>query len=356
MHRNRNEAGLLNSESSAIHPQRPTIDLAKQPIADEVQFFQFPTRIGKTLAGFSNWLPGKEKSFWGRALLHSSNKMLNSIGNFLFRGLGVMTILELLYGFGIGWIFLFFLPTLPWYFAALALTLPPALFLAYSMMRFKPRFSNFFVGTEGFAIYECDAKTKRIDVAAEVRWDEVTDLIIYAADDHREGEFRGRNYKYYWYNRKNGELVHLIGQQRAKGAATPPHLMLAQVCELQWTQELLKNLEHNIKTHGHELFYLRGNFGEYWHPFIRLNHESITLVRDTVEFTYRFEDIAKIYWEGTNLRIQHKNYEKVMFFFRKGNEDEISIEQLCNRRYFLKALEIMLQAKPNRTFFTKELD
>jgi hypothetical protein len=49
-----------------------------------------------------------------------------------------------------------------------------------------------------------------------------------------------------------------------------------------------------------------------------------------------------MYSKGADLFIEHKNFEKKLFFFKSGNQDSIPLRMLCNRQFFYKAMELLL--------------
>lgn len=321
-----NDKDVRAEDLNAAQGSRPRIDFAKREIPDTVDFFKYPTKIGHTLAGYSDWVKGT------KPIGHKEHL--------------VNLVTSLVVGLGLGALWYFLSAPDDWRIGAVQFAIPTGVALITAFQLNKRRTTNLFIGTEGFAVFECGTKVTDIAVDKELRWDEITDLYTKNKDDYSRSGYRGTYHEYHWYNRKTGKSMCVLRQYQRdgqNGLATPPKLMFAQVCEVQWTDYLLGQLEHNIQANGHETFYLQGKEGSIWPPFIYLNHQGITFIRDGKEYKYLFQDIQRIYWEEETLRIQHKNFEKVLLFFRKGNEEAIFMPQLSNRRYFEQALEKMLR-------------
>ena len=77
-------------------------------------------------------------------------------------------------------------------------------------------------------------------------------------------------------------------------------------------------------------------------PYIQLGIGYITFLHRQENFTYRFNDIKRMYIKGTDLFLEHKNFEKVLFIFKSGNKNSIPLDALSNRQFFIKAAEILL--------------
>ena len=77
-------------------------------------------------------------------------------------------------------------------------------------------------------------------------------------------------------------------------------------------------------------------------PYIRIGIGFITFLNGNETFTYKFNEIKRIYSKNAELFIEHKNFEKKMFFFKSGNQNSVPLRNLSNRNFFYKALEILI--------------
>ena len=114
-----------------------------------------------------------------------------------------------------------------------------------------------------------------------------------------------------------------------------------QFAEKYFTIYLLDNMEKELELKGYIEFILSANV-----PYIQLGIGFITFLKDKETFTYYFKDIKRIYTQEMQLYIEHKNYQKILFF-KSGNQNSIPLELLCNRNFFYKAMEILLGYKIN---------
>jgi len=113
--------------------------------------------------------------------------------------------------------------------------------------------------------------------------------------------------------------------------------------ERYWTIYLLDRLEQDLQEKGFVTFTIFSREKSKFQKYIKLGIGFITFIKPSgEEFTYKFNDIKKVYTRGNELHIQHKNFERTLFFFKSGNEDVIPMLDLCNRQFFYKALEILL--------------
>ena len=65
---------------------------------------------------------------------------------------------------------------------------------------------------------------------------------------------------------------------------------------------------------------------------------TLTIHNENQDIAYSMENIQRIFVKQGVMHIQHKNFEKVLFIFRKGNENLIPLNTLCNQRLFFLLL------------------
>ena len=83
----------------------------------------------------------------------------------------------------------------------------------------------------------------------------------------------------------------------------------------------------------------------FFQPYIRLGVGYITFLKGDESFTYKFNEIKRMYSKGAELFIEHHNFEKKLFFFKSGNQNSIPLRNLCNIQFFFKAIELLLGYK-----------
>lgn len=94
------------------------------------------------------------------------------------------------------------------------------------------------------------------------------------------------------------------------------------------------------------MFNLYSHEKNIFSSYIKLGIGFITFLKSqNEEFTYKFNEIKRMYSKGNELHIQHNNFERKLFFFKSGNEDVIPMINLCNRQFFYKAMELLLGYK-----------
>jgi hypothetical protein len=112
--------------------------------------------------------------------------------------------------------------------------------------------------------------------------------------------------------------------------------------EKSWTLYLLDNMESTLEKNGFLDFKLCQFDPFVCASYIRLGIGFITFLFNGKETTYRFNEIKRIYTKGTDLFIEHDNFKKHLFISESGDKNYIPLLNLCNRQFFIKAIEILL--------------
>lgn len=308
----------------------PKIDHWGNAISDEVEFLQLPKRIGKIISGFSTLKKGDNPL-----------KPLKAVFNI---------ILSVLIGaaIGIGVIYLFNIEDGLWGFIWLVVPTVGLGWLRSIGNTFKH--SSNFIGVNGFAEYECEDSRQNMTSSVEVNFNDITDLFVRYEERKYNFNYQNTAYSFAWMNFKTGAIVYEgIGLHYEKDGNPPkeqfPKFWLNKEAEKYWTVYLLDKMESVLTNKGYIEFNLFAAEGVQNKPYIRIGIGYITFLKDDKTFTYKFNEIKKIYTKGSDLFIEHLNYEKVLYFFKSGNADKIPLLNLCNRQFFFKSMEILLGYK-----------
>lgn len=324
--------------------ETPQVEPLKTPYGNDIngvlEFFYLPKRIGKIIGAFSTLKKGKTKPSY-----------LKYFSSSFFAALILTAI------FGIGVFFLW----RNWYYnlhksdaTSIALTILSVLFLFFLIVnlysyRNEINFihTNIYVGINGFAIFKCEGSTANISYKHEVNFNDITDLITRYEVRSRNYQYVNTAYQFLWLNTLTSKIVFQSNGIYVAKDNNPNELKhmdywLNREAEKYWTVYLLDTLEAKLQLDGYvefKLYYFENNT---YKPFIKLGIGFITFLQDNESFTYKFNDIKKIYSRNTELFIEHKNFEKKLFFFTSGNKNSIPLKNLCNRQFFFKAIEILL--------------
>ena len=307
----------------------PTFDLFGEKLDSELDFFTLPKKIGKIIGAFSDL--HKE----GRPLTQKEKNIS------LAKGFGI--------GLAIGTA-IFFLASLSnpiWIGIWFIVPTAGIMWLANAGNQFLH--TNLFVGVNGFAEYQCEDSRKNIKIQDEVNFSEITDLYIYRIEKKVNFNYQGTDFLYVWLNCETGKVAYVkegTFDKKSEIKNQGTEVNFQRVCENYWTVYLLDKLEENLQKNGHILFNLYSHEENSYQNYIKLGIGQITFIKgENEEFTYKFNDIKKLYTKGGNLHIQHQNFEKKFYFFKSGNEDVIPLLNLCNRQFFFKAIELLLGYK-----------
>jgi len=209
---------------------------------------------------------------------------------------------------------------------------------------------NFFVGINGFAIYECKQTKNNIIAKYEVSFREVTDLYTYLQDNVHNFSYQWTDFVYMWIDQPSNYVKWGYSGEFNKKSTIQEHqqLNLCRAIEKSWNIYLLDNLEKNLETKNYVSFSIYNPKIKKFESFIQMGIGYITFIdKKKGNFTYKFNDIKNIYSKENDLIIQHNNFEKTLFFFKSGNENKIPLLNLCNRNFFFKVLQLFLGFKDN---------
>jgi hypothetical protein len=307
---------------------KPIFDIWGNKLDENIDFLKLPNRIGKIIGAYSDLLNGAEP-------LTSSQKTFR-----LFKGL--------LIGLAI-WTMIYFIgnPNEVWTVIWLVVPTAIALWLMNATNKFEHK--NYFTGINGFAEYKCTDNSSNITVDTEVNFNEITDVYLYQVDKKVNLSYQGTDFLYVFLNTVNGKIAYVkegTFDKKTKIEKQPIELNFCRSIEKYWTIYLLDKMEKDLEQKGHILFNLYSHESNSYTPYIKLGIGQITFIKgENEEFTYKFNDIKRMYTRESDLFIEHKNFQKAYFFFKSGNEDRIPMLNLCNRQYFYKVMEILLGYK-----------
>jgi len=317
----------LDREQQDTPQFHPIYDFWGQKLSEDTDFFILPKNIGKIVGALSD-LKKNEQPVGG-----SQKTMRKLVG--LLIGLTVSTIIYFAAQLkDTTWIVVWFVA-------------PPLLALLIVLVKNSFLHKNYFVGVNGFAEFVCRDNRENITESKEVNFNEVTDLFSYYVEHKTNYVYKHTEYVYRWFDRNTGNIAHSSISSFDKNDELQSNrnaeINLARTAERYWTVYLLDRMEETLQKNNHILFCLYDNKQNSFFDYIKLGVGTITFIKTpTEEFTYKFNDIKKMYMKGSELRIQHKNFEKTLFFFKSGNEDVIPMTNLCNRQFFIKAMELLL--------------
>lgn len=306
----------------------PVFDLWGEKLNELFEFFKLPKRIGKIIAGFSDLVKGVQP-------LTNKQKTIR-----LLKGLGV--------GLAIGAIIYFIgNPSPVWSVIWFAVPSGIALWLMNSSNKFIH--TNLFIGVNGFAEFVCADNRKNIITNNEVNFNDITDVYLYQVEKKVNFNYQGTDFLYVFLNTNNGKIAYVKEGTFDKNTKTDEQPISLQFCrkiEQYWTIYLLDKMEENLEKDGHLLFNLYSHESNAYQPYIKLGIGQITFIKDNnTEFTYKFNDIKRMYSKGSDLYIEHNNFQRTFYFFKSGNADKIPMLNLCNRQFFYKAMELLLGYK-----------
>ncbi|MBI6119616.1 J domain-containing protein [Salegentibacter maritimus] len=307
----------------------PIVDHWGNKLDPEVDFFKLPTKIGKIISGYSS--------------LYKSQKPISGTSKFKRYAICILIAIAISTGiiFGIGvqstvWIFI-------WAVAPLALMI----WIADANVQFKHY--NTFIGVNGFARFTCENSRENITESYEINFNDVTDLLKVTQINKRNFNYTGTDYGFVWL--KNGKLVREVNGSHQSKEGKPDkwqdEFWVNEIAERYWTVYLLDNMEKDLESKGYIEFNLIGySNGSYESvPYIRLGIGYIEFINSKENFKYNFNDIKSVHTKGSNLFIEHKNYQKKFYFFKSGNKNGIPLRNLSNYQYFFRSFELLLGYK-----------
>lgn len=307
-------------------PVPPKVDLDGRKVEDDVLFFHFPQGIGDIIAGHSDLKKSKKPA--------SRKVWIENLALAIALGLGI--------GFGIhkiaapenmGYVIAgYIVPVIVTTFFAYALT---------SYMGF-----NYYIGKHGFAMFRCVKTADHLADADEIRFEDATDVYFSTVEKSQNLVYQHTTFDYEWYDRRTGQKVYTITGDFDKRKASVEYddaYKFALAAERRHTEYLIENMPSELSAKGHVAFFLRGKFGPKHEAYVQISPSKITFSKGKgEEVSYDRADIQKVSLTMGNLVIQHKNFERKLLIFRKGNEDHIPLDAICNRKYFVFAFEKLM--------------
>lgn len=300
---------------------KPAFDLFGKKISESTLFFKLPERIGIIIGAYSS-LKEDDKP------LTEKQKKTN-----LIKGLIVAIIIYLL---------IFFLgkPNLTWSFIWFVVTF---LVIWFFTSQINIYFHNsFFVGTHGYAQFETSDKKSENCTERVVKFNDISNIYVHFTEVKQNFRYERTDYKYYIFDNENILVDGYSGyyDKNENTSEQPLELNFCRKIEQSWNIYLLNTMEEKLNKDGHISFYLYRS-GKL-EKFIKIGVNEITFLRDDKEFTYKYDDIKRIYTSGNDLYIEHSNFERKLFFITSGEQDRIPLLKLCNRNFFYKSLEVLL--------------
>lgn len=307
----------------------PKIDHFGDKLEDNIDFFKLPKNIGKIISGYSDLTKDTHPS--------TNNDRFRRFA----KAIGVAVIISLII------IFLFRVESPIWMVIWSVVPLGIGLWIANVANSFS-HVCNF-IGVNGFAQFKCEENRKNITESFEVNFNNVTDFIKATVINKRNFNYTGTDFTFAWL--KDNKLVKEVnGSHDSKEGKPEKHhseFWLHEIAERYWTIYLLDNMEKELEAKGHLTFNLYSYENDRYQkiPYIHLGIGYIKFITSKEEVTYNFNEIKKVYTKGSNLFIEHKNYEKKFLFWESGNKNGIPLTNLSNRQFFFKAMELLIGYK-----------
>lgn len=306
---------------------KPKVDHWGNSIPEDVEFFKLPKNIGKIISGYSNYIPTKRKI--------SNSRLIKDVLIAALIGLAI----------GSGVIFFFNVENLVWMSLWLVV---PSIGLGWLMTPMPFKAYENFIGINGFAEYECQRETSNFTKNIEINFTDITDLVSISRINKTNLTYTSTTYLYVWL--KNGKVELEVNKTHDSKEGDPdkdryPEYWLHRVAEKYWTLYLMDNMESTLQKQGFLTFNIvkQENNGAYTlEPYLRLGIGFIEFFTEKGLVKYQFNDIKNIYSKGSTLYIEHNNFEKILYFFKSGNRNEIPLLNLSNRDFFFKSMEILL--------------
>lgn len=312
----------INNETPQFNPR---VNHWGEVIAENVDFFRLPKNIGKIVSGFSS-LTKEMKTLTQTQIFLRYVKIFGTA----FSISAIITLIFSLLGLDTFWLVVW--AVVPWIIA-----------IWYAMESDNFKHTCNCIGVNGFAMFECLDNREKIVTAVEINFKDITDLL--RINEVRKMNFNYANTAYNFIWMKDGQTISETSDLHYDEKGNPERFYhnywINHFAERYWTVYLLDNMEKELDTKGHLEFRLLGV-----HPYIHLGIGFIKfLYSDKDDTLYNFNEIKRAYIKGTNLFIEHTNYEKKFFFFESGNKNGIPLLHLANRQFFFRAMELLLGIK-----------
>lgn len=307
----------------------PKVDHFGDVLSDNIDFFKLPKNIGKIISGYSNLnrdvYPPTKKDRLRR----------------LSKSIGIAILFSLII------IFIFKVQNPIWIVIWSIIPLGIGLWITNAANSFS-HICNY-CGVNGFAQFRCEGNRKNITESFEINFNDITDFLKVTVINKRNFNYTGTDYTFVWL--KNDKLIKEVnGSHDSKEGKPAKHhyeFWLHEIAERYWTIYLLDNMEKELESKGYLTFNLYSYDNNKYEkvPYIHLGIGYIKFITSKEEVTYSFNEIKKVYTKGSNLFIEHKNYEKKFLFWESGNKNGIPLTNLSNRQFFFKAMELLIGYK-----------
>lgn len=302
----------------------PEYDIWGNKLDQSLEFFQLPDQIGKIIGAFSD-LPIGAQPF-------SNKEKIIRFFLWVMAGLGI-------------WGVIFFIgsPTVFWSVVWFVIALVLAILLAMGSIHFEH--INLFIGVSGFAKYVCKEGRENITEAKEVKFEDLTDVFFAQVEKRSNYTYQSTDYYFSFYDTRVNKLRFQSAgtfDKKSKIEGQPIELNFCRKIEQYWTMYLLDKMPDEIRKHGYVSFNINAGDNRF-SPFIKIGPGFITFLKGgDEEIRYNSDEIKRIYSKGSDLYIEHKNFQRTLFFFKSGDADKIPMFNLSNRQFFYRALELNL--------------
>lgn len=333
------------SESDRDLNDTPQFEPQKTPWGDNIEglyvFFKLPKQIGKIIGGYSSFVKGAKKMSFTKLFFTT---LLGSYISIPIIGVIIFLIWN-------KWHNYLHQPdatqkALMYFAITTAILIILKMYSRYNLVAFNHL--NYYVGINGFALFKAEGDVGNITSEQEINFSNITDLYTVQTINKINFSYVDTRYEFLWINSTRNKVEFSTNKTFRDEKGNPdkiefPDYWMNKYAEKYWTIYLLDKMDSHLQKFGFILFKIYTSSTNLTQNFIKLGIGYITFLKPGgQEFTYKFSDIKKIYIKGRELRIQHKNFERALFFFRTGNEDSIPLTYLCNREFFLKSIEILL--------------
>ena len=221
----------------------------------------------------------------------------------------------------------------------------------FSFLTYTPKFKHTcnFIGINGFAEFKCAENRENIVSSYELHFNDITDLVKVSVVHKHNYSYMHTEYEFIWMN--NNKIVKSQHGTHSSKENNPEKsnesYWLNTFAERYWTVFLLDKMENELENKGYLQFNLCYSKDDklILSPHIQLGIGYIKFINPKGDVNYNFNEIKRVYTKGTNLFIEHINYEKKFLFFESGNKNGIPLLNLCNRQFFFRAMELLLGYK-----------
>ena len=307
----------------------PMINHWGEKLSEDADFFKLPKNIGKIISGYTTLTKKMKPS----TRSETSLSYVKSIGVALVISAGII------FGFSVQ----------DEIVIAICGIIPFCLALWITSKDSAFKHTSTFIGVNGFAQFKCEGSRDNIIDAFEINFNDITDLLRITEVTKRNFQYSNTTYYFSWL--KNNKTVKEINDWHTSEGGNPEreetNYWLNDFAEKYWTLYLLDNMEKELETNGYIEFNVY-NFKESMYvktPYVQLGIGYIKFMTNKGDVTYNFNEIKNVYSKGSNLFIEHTNYEKKLFFFESGNKNGIPLLNLSNKQYFFRAMDLLLGYK-----------